>query len=310
MIRLEAFGQAVSELAKGAWHAAAPTLQVVFNRENIHAVFTRAVQAFTSLIGSPRNIYDHFQNPRIVAIISVPVVFLIVVKRVVTGATHSNTETVVVVEKDASISFKSVMEAIYPTLREDAQHLSYEEFVEKHGTDVLKVLDESTLSLLRHDAAPEVALVVQDAVQDGVESLTDRANAMALHLMSGNYNIHALRAIFNRDMLAAVTDPEGRAYISMLIENAVRNKTVTYPELRPLLNLQSIASMDPNCEHAQILRELFLSYEGCFTPGFQEDRRAFGIQDNSYVLLAEFISQTRVSKIGSRATLESRDQLV
>src|ERR1700733_6504081 len=175
MIRLDAFGQAVSEFLKVAWSAtpSLQSLQVVFNRENFQALFNRAVGACSSLISSPPKLSNHIQNPRVVVITSVTVVVLFVVNKVRGSVTRSDT----VVVMDKRLGFKDLMQAYGPILKEDASHLTPEAFIAKHGEDALKILDDPTRRLI----CPE-PVVEEGSEPSQQETMGVLANAQALHL--------------------------------------------------------------------------------------------------------------------------------
>ncbi len=295
MIRFDAFGQSVSEYVKIAW-AAAPSLQslqVIFNRENFQALFNRGMQAFSSMIASPPKFSDHLQNARVVVITSVTVVVLFVAKKVVGSASRSGT-VVVVLEKGHG--FKDLTTAYEPILKADAKKLSFDKFVAKHGEKALDFLDESTKSLLCLPSSPVIEEVlpetpVVDPATTPPSTPSDRANALALHLKRIEGDIRTFRAVFDKTTLARVTDPEAKEYISKLIETAVRNRTITYPQLRPFLDLNCLETMDPNSSEMQMLRDFFHSFEGRFVNLYEEDRRVFRCETNIYVLWHELIKE-------------------
>jgi hypothetical protein len=290
MVRLDAFGHSVSEFIKGAW-AAAPSLeslQVIFNKENFQALFNRGVQAFSSIIASPPKFSD-FQNPRVVVITSVTVVVLFVAKKVAGSASRSGT-VVVVLEKGHG--FKDLTTAYEPILKADAKKLPYDKFVAKHGEKAIEFLDEPTRDLLCHPST----LVIEEVSNETVVATqpatsSTRANALALQLKRVNGTVRMLIAIFDRETLASVTDLEGKAYISKIIEEGVRNETITYPQLRPLLNLQALEKADPDSSEMQLLRKLFLSFPGRYANSYEEDRRVFKCDMNIYVLWNEVFKE-------------------
>ena len=61
-----------------------------------------------------------------------------------------------------------------------------------------------------------------------------------------------------------VTHPEAREYILQIVGDAVQNKTITYLQLRPYLDLKAIAKKNPNTDEMHYLRFLFFSFEGRF----------------------------------------------
>jgi len=284
----------VSGFVKGAWSAAAPSLQAVFNRDTLQALFTRASNAFAALVGSSSHFTNHLQNVPVVVITSVTVVVLFVVKKVRGSTTRSDT-VVVVLEKGHG--YKDLMAAYEPIIQKDAKTLDYDAFVAKHGEKAIDFLDEATKSLLHRPSGPVIEEVLSEEVSvvdvspSPAVTSSDRANALALHLKSINGDIRTLRAVFERDTLFKVTDPEGIEYIGQIFEDALRRKTITYPQLRPLLDLEALAILDPNTPRMQLLRNFFHSFEGRFANLYEEDRRIFRCETNVYVLWHEMIQE-------------------
>ncbi len=275
MIRLNEFAQSVSEFVKGAWSAAPSlqSLQDVFNREKLQALFNRASNAFASLVGSSSKVYTHFQNPRTRVITSVTVAVLFVVKKVTSVLPRSGTFIVILDEEQG---FQKLWAVYEPTIKEDARTLAYDAFVAKHGKKAIDFLDEPTKSLLRRPSGPVVEEVSIETVVPPESAIpSDRANELAKQLKDNKGDIHRFGEIFDSTTLSNVTDPEGIKYISKILVDALKNRTITYPQLRTFFDLQSLAAVDPGSPNMQLFRNIFLSFEGRFDNIYEEDRRVF-----------------------------------
>jgi hypothetical protein len=278
MIRLNGFAEAASGFLNNGWSTAAPALQVFFNR---------ASSAFAS-----DKIFTHLRST--VVITSVTVVVLLVVKKLTDSTARSDT---VVLQK--GLGFKELLKAYEPIIQADAKNLTYAAFVEKHGENAIAFLDEATKSSLCCSAtvdakAAPLAEVSNEIVLAQSITLEDHANALALQLMQINGDFNVFSELFDTTTLAYVTNLEAKDYIVKIAEDAVRNKTITYLQLRPYLDLQSIAKNDPNTEEMQLLRYLFLSFEGRFDDLYEEDRRIFKSETNMYILWCKAVQASRI----------------
>jgi hypothetical protein len=224
----------------------------------------------------------------------VTVVVLLVVKKLTDSTARSDT---VVLQK--GLGFKELLKAYEPIIQADAKNLTYAAFVEKHGENAIAFLDEATKSSLCCSAtvdakAAPLAEVSNEIVLAQSITLEDHANALALQLMQINGDFNVFSELFDTTTLAYVTNLEAKDYIVKIAEDAVRNKTITYLQLRPYLDLQSIAKNDPNTEEMQLLRYLFLSFEGRFDDLYEEDRRIFKSETNMYILWCKAVQASRI----------------
>ncbi len=193
---------------------------------------------------------------------------------------HLHNQHVVVITSVTVVMLLVVKKVISGLSRSDIAKLS-----EK----VIDILNEPTKSLLCRPATSDVETVVP------TQTVTpaDQANTLALHLKKINADFHVFRDLFDTATHACVTNLEAKEYILKIAEDAVRNKTITYLQLRPYLDLQSIAKKDPNTEEMQQLRYLFLSFEGRFANLYEEDRRVFKSEENIYALWYKSVKASR-----------------
>jgi hypothetical protein len=173
---------------------------------------------------------------------------------------------------------------------------------------ILRKLTSSTDTVIEKPAKnlPAPCAVKEEAIISSDLS-SDLANALALHLKQINGDFYAFSNLFDRATLMCVTHPEAREYILKIVEDAVRNKTITYLELRPYLDLKSIAKKNPYTEEMQQLRFLFFSFEGRSASLFEEDRRVFKSETSIYVLWFKILKQPPAPRGRFRTESKFRD---
>ena len=223
---------------------AAPTLQVVFNQ---------ASNTFALFVESPTKIFTHLHNPRTVVITSLTVAALLVIKKLTSSTTPSDT-----------------------------------------------VIDESSIC---HPAT----CAAEEEVSNQPIISSDHANALALSLKQNNGDFHVFSDLFDRATLMCVTHPEAREYILQIVGDAVQNKTITYLQLRPYLDLKAIAKKNPNTDEMHYLRFLFFSFEGRFADFYEEDRQVFKRETDIYVLWFKILKEPPAPRGRFRAESKFRD---
>ncbi len=152
-----------------------------------------------------------------------------------------------------------------------------------------------------------VPCAVEEEVSNHPSISSECANGLAFHLKQTNADFYAFSDLFDRATLMSVTDPEAREYILKIVADAVRKKTITYPQLRPYLDLKALAKKNRNTEEMQQLRFLFFSFEGRSASLYEEDRRVFKSEMNIYFLWFKILMEPLAPRGRFRVESKFRD---